>query len=138
MLSKFQVANTYFCSSAVPVVFGGHRSDYEAVAPPHSFIHVEDFARDDGWIKSPKEIRETAIRLSTYLNYLISNKTAFAEYFWWKDYYSVEESVHSCSLCSHLTNIKYLNEFSRNIYRKGQKQKYFNFDKYWNNCSSTW
>jgi len=32
-------------SSAVPVVLGGKsREDYEKIAPPNSFIHVNDFS----------------------------------------------------------------------------------------------
>jgi glycoprotein 3-alpha-L-fucosyltransferase len=55
--------------AAIPVVFGGSsRRDYDLVAPPHSFIHIEDF--DD------------AQTLADYLHYLATNSTAYAEYFW--------------------------------------------------------
>ena len=61
--------NVLASKAAIPVVFGGSsRRDYDLVAPPHSFIHVEDF--DD--VQS----------LADYLHYLASNSTAYAQYFW--------------------------------------------------------
>lgn len=53
-------------AGAVPVVFGSTKSDYEAVAPPGSFIFLEDF--------------ETLRDLVTYLKYLDHNDTAYLEY----------------------------------------------------------
>ena len=49
----------------VPVVYG--LGNYSAVAPPHSFINVLDFA-------GPAE-------LAAYLKYLDGNDTAYNEYF---------------------------------------------------------
>ena len=61
--------NLVVMKAAIPVVFGGSsRRDYDLVAPPHSFIHIEDF--DD------------AQTLADYLHYLATNSTAYAEYFW--------------------------------------------------------
>ncbi|KAK6736272.1 hypothetical protein RB195_019127 [Necator americanus] len=58
----------------VPVIL--KRSVVEAVAPPHSFIAVDDF--------------NTIGELGAYLRYLINNKTAYLEYFNWKmDYRAV-------------------------------------------------
>ena len=51
-------------------------SEIERVAPPHSFIHVDDF--------------EDAGQLADYLVYLTGNSTAFAEYFWWQKLYRVQ------------------------------------------------
>ncbi|EER07675.1 conserved hypothetical protein [Perkinsus marinus ATCC 50983] len=51
----------------VPVVLGGlKRADYEEIAPPGSFIHVDDF--------------KTTKHLSEYLQYLTTNDTAYNEY----------------------------------------------------------
>lgn len=58
-----------FQAGAVPVVLGPSRATYEAVAPPHSFIHVADFKR--------------AAELAAYLNHLAEDKQAFEEYFKW-------------------------------------------------------
>ena len=61
--------NLVAMKAAIPVVFGGSsRRDYDLVAPPHSFIHIEDF--DD------------AQTLADYLHYLATNSTAYSEYFW--------------------------------------------------------
>ena len=49
----------------VPVVLGG--ANYDKIAPPHSFINAMDFS-------SPNDLAE-------YLKYLISNSTAYNEYF---------------------------------------------------------
>nr|CAB3247583.1 alpha-(1,3)-fucosyltransferase 7-like [Phallusia mammillata] len=57
-------------SGTVPVVMGLSRSDYEQVAPPHSFIHVDDF-------KSTKELAE-------YLVELDKNDEMYSKYFDWR------------------------------------------------------
>ncbi|KAK2148268.1 hypothetical protein LSH36_506g01009 [Paralvinella palmiformis] len=54
----------------VPVVMGAHPDDYRAVAPPHSYIHVDDF-------ESPRH-------LADYLKLLDQNDTLYNEYFAWK------------------------------------------------------
>ncbi|KAF4653266.1 hypothetical protein FOL47_010613, partial [Perkinsus chesapeaki] len=51
----------------VPVVLGGlARTDYDEIAPPGSYIHVDDF--------------KTTRELSNYLQYLTRNDTAYNEY----------------------------------------------------------
>eukprot|EP00058_Branchiostoma_floridae_P015848 XP_002601336.1 hypothetical protein BRAFLDRAFT_82754 [Branchiostoma floridae] len=57
-------------NDVVPVVLGANRSDYERLAPPHSFIHVDDFT-------SPKE-------LANYLKMLDQDKDKYNAYFKWK------------------------------------------------------
>ncbi|XP_074657226.1 glycoprotein 3-alpha-L-fucosyltransferase A-like [Tubulanus polymorphus] len=54
----------------VPIVYGAHKDDYERVAPPHSFIHVDDF-------ESPKQLAE-------YLHRLDKNDHLYNSYFRWK------------------------------------------------------
>ncbi|VDN16640.1 unnamed protein product [Dibothriocephalus latus] len=56
----------------LPVVMGASREVYCAVAPPNSFIHVDDFS-------SPAE-------LADYLNWLDKNDDAYASYFAWQAY----------------------------------------------------
>jgi len=58
-----------FRHKIVPVVMGARRRHYEAEAPPHSFIHVDDFA-------GPRQ-------LADYLHLLASNDTLYNEYFRW-------------------------------------------------------
>nr|XP_057913378.1 alpha-(1,3)-fucosyltransferase 7-like isoform X2 [Doryrhamphus excisus] len=57
-------------SGAVPVVLGAPLQDYKAVAPPHSFIHVDEFA-------SVKELAE-------YLHNLAGDPERYGEYLRWK------------------------------------------------------
>jgi glycoprotein 3-alpha-L-fucosyltransferase len=70
------------------VVLGAHPEDYKAVAPPNSYIHVEDF-------KSIKDLAE-------YLTLLDNNDVLYNEYF---EYKQVGEVIHVweqffCRLCS--------------------------------------
>jgi len=49
---------------------GATKLNYKTRAPPHSFIHVEDFA-------SPRQ-------LASYLHLLANNDTLYNEYFRWR------------------------------------------------------
>ncbi|XP_073681288.1 alpha-(1,3)-fucosyltransferase 7 [Garra rufa] len=65
-----------FQAGTVPVVLGPPRRDYEAVAPPNSFIHVDDF-------KSVKALAE-------YLRGLIEDPVRYNAYFTWRQDYTVK------------------------------------------------
>ncbi len=70
----------------VPVVYGG--ADYEAVAPPNSFIDVRNF-------ESPKE-------LVNYLKKVQRDEKLHAKYFEWRRTYSVQSTEcwkGWCELC---------------------------------------
>lgn len=95
-------------ANAVPVVFGPDRSDYEAVAPAHSFIHVADF--------------QSAEKLAKYLRYLTTNHTAYVEYFWWKKFYVVQKTRFKCNACDRLHQIK------NGIFRT---KRIRDFNQYW-------
>ncbi|KAL7056990.1 hypothetical protein AAHC03_019044 [Spirometra sp. Aus1] len=70
----------------LPVVMGASRDEYCAIAPPNSFIHVDDFA-------SPAA-------LAKYLNWLDRNDTAYASYFAWKAYGKIVRYRRTdCRLC---------------------------------------
>ena len=76
----FAFENSYHCADyitekfyrnslhagAVPIVFGSTKKDYEAAAPPGSFIFLEDFDSLNDLVK--------------YLQYLDRNDTAYIEY----------------------------------------------------------
>ncbi|XP_029767419.1 alpha-(1,3)-fucosyltransferase 4 [Terrapene carolina triunguis] len=64
-----------FKSSAVPIVLGPPRSNYELFIPPDSFIHIDDFP-------SPR-------KLAIYLKFLDQNKRLYGRYFAWRDKYDV-------------------------------------------------
>ncbi len=68
-----------FRNDMVPIVMGGSREDYFNMAPPNSYIHVDDFA-------SPGHLAE-------YLRYLDRNDTAYASYFAWKGLGSLTVSL---------------------------------------------
>ncbi|XP_060078748.1 glycoprotein 3-alpha-L-fucosyltransferase A-like [Ylistrum balloti] len=77
-------------SDVIPVVMGAHPDDYKAVAPPDSFIHVEDF-------NSPKD-------LAKYLHTLDKNDDLYNEYFRWKGTGSFIDTKFWCRLCALLND----------------------------------
>ena len=78
----------FFRNDVIPVVMGARKEDYQAVAPPYSFIHVEDFP-------SAKE-------LANYLHMLDKNQTLYEEYFSWKNSGHFIDTKFWCRLCSFL------------------------------------
>ncbi|XP_041471895.1 alpha-(1,3)-fucosyltransferase 7-like [Lytechinus variegatus] len=60
----------------LPIVYGPPREDYERVAPPNSFIHLQDF----------KDFNE----LVDYIKLLDSNDTLYNSYFEWKTQGSIQ------------------------------------------------
>ncbi|GFX35899.1 glycoprotein 3-alpha-L-fucosyltransferase A [Trichonephila clavipes] len=67
---------------------GGRPEDYARAAPPHSYIHVDDFA-------SPKELAE-------YLAILDKNDTLYNEYFRWKGTGEFINTYFWCRMCAML------------------------------------
>ncbi len=63
----------------VPVVYGATLQNYRDMAPPHSFIHVDEFSN--------------AKKLADYLRYLDSNDTAYASYHAWRDHGAIWVSI---------------------------------------------
>ena len=84
----------------VPIVLGPKIGDYEQIAPPHSFIHVDNFT-------SPKH-------LSEYVKYLDKNDDAYYEYHMWRNKYRISLSEANfqnwCKLCSMLHQPIYTHE----------------------------
>ncbi|XP_063400628.1 glycoprotein 3-alpha-L-fucosyltransferase A-like [Mytilus trossulus] len=72
----------------VPIVMGAHPNDYKRAAPPHSFIHIEDF-------DSPKD-------LAAYLHKLDKNDDLYNEYFQWKGTAGTVNTFYWCRICSML------------------------------------
>nr|XP_039268933.1 4-galactosyl-N-acetylglucosaminide 3-alpha-L-fucosyltransferase 9-like [Styela clava] len=76
--------------NAIPVVWGATKEDYLEVAPPGSFIFVEDFVSTKALID--------------YLDYLDKNDTAYLEYFRWRtmkiEEFPIFKRKHDlCQLC---------------------------------------
>uniref|UniRef100_A0A665X1C4 Fucosyltransferase n=1 Tax=Echeneis naucrates TaxID=173247 RepID=A0A665X1C4_ECHNA len=80
---------------AVPVVLGPPLNDYKAVAPPQSFIHVDNFA-------SVKDLGE-------YLQQLAEDKKRYNEYFTWKRQWKVKLYTdwreRMCKICLQYSNL---------------------------------
>lgn len=75
-------------NDVIPIVMGARKEDYQRAAPPHSYIHLEDFA-------SPKE-------LANYLNLLDRNDTLYNEYFLWKGTGELVNTYFWCRVCAML------------------------------------
>jgi len=74
----------------IPIAFGGlTQTDYSKIAPPHSYIHVNDY--------------ESSEKLIEFLEIIKQNETLYQSYFWWKDYYSLKTKIlaeeNQCYLC---------------------------------------
>ncbi|XP_077593526.1 alpha-(1,3)-fucosyltransferase 7 [Stigmatopora nigra] len=82
--------NNAYMSGAVPVVLGASIKDYEDVAPPHSFIHVDQFA--------------SVKKLAEYLVELAGDQKRYDEYFQWKGKWNVKLRQNwienLCKLCT--------------------------------------
>ncbi|MEE6472970.1 hypothetical protein FKM82_009797 [Ascaphus truei] len=78
-----------FKSSAIPIVMGPSRYNYEMFIPRNSFIHVDDFS-------SPG-------KLAMYLKFLDKNNHLYRRYFTWKKRYDVHVTSfwdeHYCAAC---------------------------------------
>jgi len=77
----------------VPVVMGPPKLSYERIAPPNSFIHVQDF-------KTPKD-------LAKYLLYLDSHPEEYLKYLAWKGRYKAEcAESWGCELCREVSKVQ--------------------------------
>lgn len=99
--------NVLFTKAAVPVVFGPSKSDYQSVAPPHSFIHVSDF--------------DNAKLLADYLHFLTQNQTAYLEYFQWTRKFNLRKIQPACQVCAFLHK------------KQKESQRILDFNQYWVN-----
>ena len=104
----------------IPVVLGGlSKRDYEKIAPPHSFLHVDDF-------KSPGHLMKE-------LHLIAKDSKLFNSYFWWQDYYRVQVNIlccpshewtyPACQLCDIL-----------NSNNTNTKNNYDNLNAFWHKC----
>jgi len=74
-----------FRHNVLPIVMGARSEDYVALAPPGSFIDVQNFS-------GPRE-------LAQYLKLLAANSTLYNKYFEWKKTWSPIDIRYWCRLC---------------------------------------
>ncbi|KAL4232060.1 Alpha-(1 3)-fucosyltransferase 7 [Mactra antiquata] len=89
----------------IPIVMGAAPEDYARAAPPHSFIHVDEF-------DSPEE-------LAQYLHKLDKNDDLYNDYFRWKNTGTFINTYFWCRVCA------LLHETSR------ESQSYRDLEKWW-------
>ncbi|XP_055900904.1 glycoprotein 3-alpha-L-fucosyltransferase A-like isoform X2 [Biomphalaria glabrata] len=70
----------------IPIVMGAAPEDYVRAAPPHSFIHVDEF-------ESPKH-------LADYLHLLDKDDKLYNEYFQWKGTGDIINTFFWCRVCA--------------------------------------
>ena len=103
----------------IPVVMGGlSKKDYEKIAPPHSYLHVDDFPSPEDLMKRLHEISKDPLLYNSY--------------FWWRSYYSAivlynypwshSWRVPGCQLCEILNS----EHITRNNYN--------DFTSFWYQC----
>ncbi|XP_043263642.1 4-galactosyl-N-acetylglucosaminide 3-alpha-L-fucosyltransferase FUT6-like [Colletes gigas] len=81
---------------AVPIIMGASNNNCEQLLPPHSFLHVDDFANPTA--------------LANYIQYLNRHDDKYFEYHEWRRYYKVinehgyfgSTSRHYCRICEAL------------------------------------
>ncbi|KZC13922.1 PREDICTED: alpha-(1,3)-fucosyltransferase 7-like [Dufourea novaeangliae] len=81
---------------AIPIIMGAPKKDCEQLLPPHSFLHVSDFANPT--------------TLVNYILYLNRHDDKYLEYHEWRKYYKVinehgyfgSSSRHYCRVCEAL------------------------------------
>ena len=97
----------------LPIVNGGlSKRDYAKIAPPHSYLHINDF-------NSAEDLMKT-------LENLAENQDLYNSYFWWKEHYTIETNMElqtQCQLCDILNQEGFKSE-----------NDYSQFSNYWNQC----
>ena len=94
----------------IPISLGGRSiHDYEKAAPPHSYIHINEYS--------------SVAALAQKLEYLSKNETAYNEYFWWTEHYQISRiwdhyASAQCDLCEkmNLVHRKSLDLPTQNLY----------------------
>ena len=93
---KDYITEKFFSNSlhhnVLPIVMGPSPEDYAAVAPPHSFLHVDQF-------KSPA-------KLAKYLKMLDEDNAKYNEFFEWQTKGEWVNTGFFCRLCSLLNFYK--------------------------------
>ncbi|CAH8873143.1 unnamed protein product [Trichobilharzia szidati] len=90
-LCKDYVTEKFFknalTNDVIPIVMGASIEEYKMIAPPYSFIHVDEF--------------ESPAKLAEYLYYLNRNDTAYNEYFAWHGHGVIQNWIAQpqCDMC---------------------------------------
>ena len=83
---------------AIPIVSGPERESFARIAPPNSFIHINDYKTD--------------AELAEALNLIATNRTLYGKYHSWRRYYDVYyeakdvDPYRFCELCYRLNTNK--------------------------------
>ena len=81
-----------FSTQVLPVVMGARLEDYQAVAPPNSFLHVDSFS-------SPRS-------LAQHLTFLDENPAEYNKHFRWVSQGRFADTKFFCRVCALLHHPK--------------------------------
>ena len=79
------------------------QADYKTITPPHSLINILDYS-------NPKA-------LGDHLMQLMKNDTEYLSYFWWKEFYEVNQNknIAFCKLCQMLNDAEQVPKVRDNL-----------------------
>ncbi|XP_001182914.3 galactoside 3(4)-L-fucosyltransferase [Strongylocentrotus purpuratus] len=109
-----------FATGMVPIVFGARKEDYVRTAPPHSFIHLNDFSTMEEFVE--------------YINLLDRNETLYNKYFEWKKFgrtymgTGFRTALNSQNLCNLTKKLVEITLYPENSWRGRTPD----FGKWWN------
>ncbi|KAJ8037749.1 Glycoprotein 3-alpha-L-fucosyltransferase A [Holothuria leucospilota] len=106
-------------NDVVPIVFGAARSEYEKVAPPHSFIHLDDFSSMEQFLD--------------YIKLLDNKPGLYNSYFDWKK----QGTVRRITLREEFTK-SLICDISLTLKQKKDSNESFHFqmkENFWNDTS---
>ena len=105
----------------IPVVLGGlSKHDYEKIAPPHSFLHVDDF-------KSPEHLMKE-------LQVIAKDSELFNSYFWWRHHYRVKVNILCCPSHEWTYPACQLCDILNSNDTTTTKNNYDNLTAFWHKC----
>ena len=108
----------------VPLVYGAPKEDYARVAPPNSFIHLQDFA--------------SLTELADYIRLVDSNDTLYNSFLEWKQQGSVEcfKEGDIINIPQFMCNVASKVEKDRKLASKGVKVRtsFSDIESWWTNA----
>ena len=73
---------SHFRNNVIPIVMGARLGEYRRLAPPHSFIHVDQY--------------DSLGELASYLELLNLDDDLYNEYFRWKPHWKLVDQKFAC------------------------------------------
>ena len=98
-------------AGSVPVVLGAKMEEYEKIAPPNSYIHVDNFT--------------SAQDLADYLKFLDKNDNSYKKYHKWRHLYDIRMTHPSEILCD-ICELLHTNKSKHTQYKSYKMSEFWN------------